>query len=45
MELISKFNIGTRFFLCVIDIFSKDEWVISLKYKKGATTVNAFQKF
>ena len=45
-ELISRFNIGTtRFLLCVIDIFSKDEGITSLKDKKGATTVNAFQKF
>ena len=32
------------FLLLVIDIFSKYVWVISLKDKKGAATVNAFQK-
>ena len=31
MQLISKFNRGFRFLLCVIDIFSKYGWVILLK--------------
>ena len=44
MQLISKFNKGFRFSLCVIDIFSKYAWVISLKDKKGISIVNAFQK-
>ena len=43
MQLISKFNKGFRFLLCVIDIFSKYVWVASLKDKKCATIVNAFQ--
>ena len=34
MELISKFNKGLRFLLCVIDIFSKYAWVVLLKDKK-----------
>ena len=34
MQLISKFNEGFRFLLCVIDIFSKYAWVIPLKDKK-----------
>ena len=41
MQLISTFNKGFRFLLCVIDIFSKYAWVAPLKDKKG---VNAFQK-
>ena len=45
MQLISKFNKGCRFLLCVIDIFSKYAWVIPLKNKKGITNTNAFQKF
>ena len=45
MHLISKFNNGICFFLCIIDIFSKYAWVINLKDKKGITTTNAFQKF
>ena len=44
MHLISKFNKGTRFLLCAIDIFSKYAWIVSLKDKKGITIVNAFQK-
>ena len=44
MQLISKFNIGFRFLLCVIDIFSKYAWVLPLKDKKGVSIVNAFQK-
>ena len=34
MQLISKFNKGFRFLLCVIDIYRKYEWVIPLKDKK-----------
>ena len=44
MQSISKFNKGFRFFLCVIDIYSKYVWVIPLKEKKGVTITNAFQK-
>ena len=44
MQLISKFNEGFRFLLCVIDIFSKYAWVVPLNYKKGIFIVNAFQK-
>ena len=42
MQLISKFNKGIRFFLCVIDIFSKYAWVIPLKDKKCVTIINEF---
>ena len=34
MHLISKFNKGFRFLLCVTDIFSKYAWVVPLKDKK-----------
>ena len=44
MQLISKFNKGFRFLLCVIDIFSKYAWVVNLKDKKDVSIVNAFQK-
>ena len=44
MQLISKFNKGFRFLLCVIDVFSKYAWVVPLKVKKGVSIVNAFQK-
>ena len=44
MQLVGKFNKGFRFLLCVIDIFSKYAWVVTLKDKKGISIVNAFQK-
>ena len=44
MQLISKFNKGFRFLLCVIDIFSKYAWVVPLKDKKGVSIVDAFEK-
>ena len=44
MQLISKFNKGIRFLLCVIDIFSKYEWIIPLNKKKVPTITNAFRK-
>ena len=44
MQLISNFNKGFRFLLCVIDIFSKYAWIVPLKDKKGTSIVNAFQK-
>ena len=43
IQLISKFNKGFRFLLCVIDILSKYAWVIPIKDKKGAIITNAFQ--
>ena len=45
MKLISKFNKGFRFLLCVIDIFSKFAWVVPLKDKNGVSIVDAFQKY
>ena len=44
MQLISKFNKGFWFLLCVIDIYSKYSWVIPLNDKKCITITNAFQK-
>ena len=43
IQLISKFNKGFRFLLCVIDIYSKYAWVVPFKDKKGVSIVNAFQ--
>ena len=43
MQLISKYNKGISFLLCVIDFFSKCPEVVSLKDKKGTTIVNAFK--
>ena len=44
IQLISKFNKGFRFLLCVINIYSKYAWVVPLKDKNGVSIVNAFQK-
>ena len=43
MQLLSKYNKGIRFLLCVIDIFSKYAWVVPLKDKKGISIVKAFK--
>ena len=43
MQLLSKYNKGIRFLLCVIDIFRKYAWVVPLKDKKGISIVKAFQ--
>ena len=42
-QLLSKYNKGIRFLLCVIDSFSKYAWVVPLKDKKGISIVKAFQ--
>ena len=44
MQLISKFNKGFAFLLCVVDIYSKCAWVVLLKEKQGITITNAFQR-
>ena len=44
MQLISKFNNGFKFLLCVIDIHSKYAWVIPLQDKKVITITDAFHK-
>ena len=43
MQLLSRYNKGIRFLLCVIDMFSKYAWAVPLKYKKGISVVKAFQ--
>ena len=43
MQLLSKFNKGIKYILCVIDLFSKYAFVVPLKDKKGISIVNAFQ--
>ena len=43
MQLLSKFNKGFGFLLCVIDSFNKYAWVIPLKDKKGISIVKTFQ--
>ena len=43
MHLLSKFNKGFRFLLCVINIFNKHPWIVPLKDKKSIIIVNVFQ--
>ena len=43
MQLLSKFNKGIKYLLCVIDVFSKYAFVVPLKDKKGISIVNAFR--
>ena len=43
MTLISKFNKGIKYLLCVIDLFSRYSWVILLKKKKGESIVEGFK--
>ena len=44
LQLIRKFIKRSRFFLCVIDIFSKYAWVAPLNDEKGVSIIDAFQK-
>ena len=43
MQLLSKYNKGIRFLLCVVYIFSKYAWVVPLKDKRGISIAKAFQ--
>ena len=45
MLLISKFDKGFIFLLCVNEIYSKYGWVVPFKDKKGNTIADAFQKY
>ena len=44
MQSLSKKNKGIKYLLCVIDLFSKNAFVIPLQDKKGISIVNAFNK-
>ena len=44
MLSLSRYNKGIRYLLCAIDLFSKYAWVIAIKDKREASTVNAFKK-
>ena len=44
MSLISRFNNGIKYLLCVIHLFSRYSWVIPLKNKKGDSIVEGFKK-
>ena len=42
MESVSLKTKNAKYFLCVIDVFTKYAWVKALKDKKGKTVLNAF---
>ena len=44
ISLISRFNKGIKYLLCVIDLLSRYSWVIPLKNKKGDSIVKGFKK-
>ena len=44
MQLISIFNKGILFLLCVTDFYSKYACVVPLKDQRGITITNALQK-
>ena len=49
MQLITTFNKGIKFLLCVFGKYislvnMNDSWVVPLRIKKGVTIVNNFQK-
>ena len=42
MESLSSKNKNAKYFLCVIDVFTKYAWVKPSKDKRGKTILNAF---
>ena len=44
MQSLRKYNKGIKYFLCVVDIFSKYIWVVPLKDKTGISINNAFRE-
>ena len=44
MTLISKFNKGIKYLLCVVDLFCRYTWVVPLKNKKNDSIVEGFKK-
>ena len=44
MQSLRKYNKGIKYFLCVVDIFSKYIWVVPLKDKTGISIHNAFRE-
>ena len=44
MQSLSKYNKGTKYLLCAIDLFNKYAWVVPINDKKGTSIANAFKK-
>lgn len=38
----SKYNEGVRFLLCVINVYSKYNWILPLMEKRSITIANVF---
>ena len=45
MQLLSKFNKGIKYLLCVIDLYSKYAFAVTLKDKKGSVLLMHFRVF
>ena len=45
MSAFSRDNRGFKFLLSIIDVFSKYDWLVPLKDKKGAMVRDAFRTF
>ena len=45
MQLLSKFNKGIKYLLCVIDLYSKYAFAVTLKDKKGSVLLMHFRIF
>ena len=43
MQAFSKFNLGVKYLLAVIDVFSKYGWLIPLKDKTGKSVASALK--
>ena len=44
MQSLSRYTKRVKYLLCVIDLFSKYAWIVSLKDKKGTSIANVFKK-
>ena len=44
MQSLSIYDKRNKYLLCAIDLFSKCEWVVPIKVKKGTSILIAFQK-
>jgi hypothetical protein len=44
MQAFAEYNNGIKYLLCVIDLFSKYGWLVSLKDKSGESVAVAFKR-
>jgi len=43
MQAFSNYNDGVKYLLAIVDVFSKDGWMVPLKQKTGAAVAAAYQ--